>query len=320
MSEADIEPAIDDRMFVCCCILDDDYTKSLIRVPSNETDCFTDLQKQEHKWRFMEDWDTGCELYALINIDVSAGSCSCQNRRMLDKYFEEQLYLRWVEWGTIHAVTNHSMLCLTGDPKDVMDSVVNPFLIEYVPMCILGLAQRASLLSYDTQITEAVKKSNLKEKPLAGEMTDNLITLAEQFAVFQGQLLLQEVTPQIQGIELYERIQRMLFIPELEKNIQCQLNNLYQIAEANRAKQDSEKDQKMQGAFTAIAILAIASAWVDSYDFFLHLVTKEDFTVPLWWGVFAVILVVVIGIFLYWYWGKNALEKKRGKRKGESRK
>lgn len=291
--EENIEPAVDDRMFVCSCVLDQEYTNSFIRLTT----------PQNHQWRFMEDWETGCELYAVINID--AGSSSCQNRLMLDQYFEEQLYLRWIEYGTIHAVTNHSMICLTGDPQDgVMNSVVNPFLLLYVPMCILGLAQRGSLLAYDARITEAIKKAQPGEVPLDGALADHLIVLAEQFAVFQGQLLLQEVTPQIQGVELYAKIQKMLFIPSLEKNIHHQMNNLYQIAEAKRAKLDSEKNQKMQGAFTAIAILAVASAWGDTYDFIQHIVTGEELTLALWWSVALAVLLIVFGIFEYWYKGR----------------
>lgn len=250
LKESDIEPAIDDRMFVCCCILDAGYADHFLGYPAfpdkynkwgdEKRQLWDSTHRQSHNWAFQSNWKIGCELYALTNID--AGDSSCQNRLMLDEYFDQQLYLRWVEYGTIHAVTNHSMMCLTS--PYVMDSVVNPFLVEYVPMCILGLAQRASLLSFDTQITETIKNAQGAKKPLSGEMLDDLISLTEDFAIFQGQLLLQEITPQIQGIELYKKLQNMLFIPHLEKNIQGQLNNLYQIAEANRDRQDAEERQR----------------------------------------------------------------------------
>jgi hypothetical protein len=293
--ESKIEPAIDDRMFVCCCILDSDYGNHFIK----DSDSANSYSEQSHKWKFIEDWETGCELYALINVDAS--SSSCQNRVMLDKYFEEQLYLRWLEYGTIHAVTNHSMFCITSPRPDIIASVVNPFLIEYVPICILGLAQRASLLSFDDRVTDTIKNAQ-GAKPLNGDMLDKLIALAEDFAIFQGQLLLSEVTPQIQGIEIYERVQNMLFIPKLEQNIQNQLNNLYQIAEANRDKADDEKDKRMQGAFTAIAILSIFSAWVDSYGFFGY-IFSDELILPLWRIVLFVVLAIVLITFEWWYEG-----------------
>lgn len=48
-----LRPAIDSRMFVCCCIADEEYAKSFVRVSTDETDCFTELNRQNHRWRFM---------------------------------------------------------------------------------------------------------------------------------------------------------------------------------------------------------------------------------------------------------------------------
>lgn len=345
LREEDIEPAIDDRMFVCCCILDSAYANHFLGYPTSP-DGYDDWDEekqwfwnsnhaQAHNWAFLRNWDIGRELYALTNID--AGGSSCQNRVMLDEYFDQQLYLRWIEWGTLHAVTNHSMVCITGEPKYVMDSVVNPFLIEYVPMCILGLAQRASLLSFDTQITEAIKNAQGVKKPLSGKMLDDLISLAEDFAIFQGQLLLQEITPQIQGIELYKKLQTMLFVPALEKNIQHQLNNLYQIAEANRDRQVAEERQKradeekerekrrqqekearerrekeeaelqeanskrIENFFMLLAILGIASACVDLTDFVEKFFNLPDGASELVYALScggAVALVVIIVLLI----------------------
>jgi magnesium-transporting ATPase (P-type) len=105
----------------------------------------------------------------------------------------------------------------------------------------------------------------------------------------------------------------MLFIPKLEQNIQNQLNNLYQIAEANRDKADDEKDKKMQGAFTVIAILSIFSALIDSYDFLkdnpwfssLPLLSPISlfFSCPLWWIVLILVLAIVLITFEWWYEG-----------------
>lgn len=275
-----IEPAIDDRMFVCCCIIDADYTDSFI--------INAEHSYQNPKWKFMIDWDKGQELYAVTNMDQSTDS-SCQNRVMLDQYFDEQLYLRWIEYGTIHAVTNHSMVCLTGDLQDTRDSVVYPFLTLYTQMCAFVLAQRASLISFDAKITDAVSDAQTQGASMDKKCLNKLLELSERFAIFQGEILLAEITPQIQGIELYEKLQKMLFIDKLERNIQQQLNNLFEIAESIQARlqrkhdeamkqlQENQEEQakkfdnalaKFSAVFTAVSIISIFSAFADFYGFF----------------------------------------------------
>lgn len=266
-SDAQIIPAVDDRMFVCCCIADPDYTEHFMYPPiPEEADAPTDetekaaweeaekkrkrreknLRMQEHQWNFLTDWETGDELYALTNIDLMDGSC--QNRAMLNHYFEEQLYLRWAEMGycTIHSVTNHSIMCLTGNPIFVQDTVINPFLILYVQMAILVLAQRASLISFDAKITNCVSAAQSDKTEIGGQMLRELIDLSEAFAVFQGEILIQEVTSQIQGIEVYEKLQKMLFVDRLEANIQRQMRNLFEIAQSRQAQAQREHDEEMK--------------------------------------------------------------------------
>ncbi|MBQ8515324.1 MAG: hypothetical protein IJ496_07990 [Ruminococcus sp.] len=297
-----IIPAIDDRMFVCCCILDSDYADSFLGYQAwpggEDSDKIKALNGQRHSWKFMTDWDKGTELYALANIDST--SASCQNRLMLDQYFEEQLYLRWLESGTIHAVTNHSMLCLTS--KEVLLEVVFPFLFLYVQMCALVIVQRASLISMDSQITDAVAKN---ERVDSGE----LIRLEKDFAKFQGELLLGEVTSQIQGIEIYEKLQKMLFIDKLESNIQKQLSNLYQIArteleseeaklraqieekEKEAEKKEARKQRVMETFLASLALFSIASAFVDLEDALIMWGVSENIA-----GCYATKIVLAISV------------------------
>lgn len=225
-----IEPAIDDRMFVCCCVLDKEYAEHFLH--GDHTGGET---RQSGKYRYLADWETGRELYALTNIDP--GDSSCQDRAMLDRCFEEQLYSRWFGYGTIYAVTSQSMVCVTG--PDALDATVNPFLTLYVQMCTLVLVQRASLIAFDSRVTGLIASSQGSRKAIEGKNLSRLISITEDFAIFQGQLLLPELTPQIQGIELYEKLQRMLFIARLEQDIQEQLKNLYEIGAASQDRKQN---------------------------------------------------------------------------------
>ncbi len=227
-----IEPAIDDRMFVCCCVSDGDCVdhflgyKAYVDGSDDAAVKAAGLRRQAGKWAFMEEWELGCELYALLNIDPGKGASSCQSRQDLDRYLSEQLYTRWAEYGTLYGVTNHSFVCLTGLHEFVQDTVIDPFLTLYTQICILTLVQRASLISFGKEIS-VVAAGNMRRMRAQNRLT----ALQKRIAVFQSELLLSEVTPQIQGIELYGMLQEMLFIPNLRDSIQSQMGNLFEIVE-----------------------------------------------------------------------------------------
>lgn len=300
-----IRPAIDSRMFVCCCVNDNDYVNHFLgykawpdskKWSEDEKKAYNHLHRQSHQWEFMNNWENGCELYALLNVD--AGGSSCQNRVMLDQYLEEQLYPRWLEVGTLHAVTNHSMFCLTS--PSVYSEVILPFLIEYIPMAILVQVQRASLLAFDERITRVLQNKDT--------MLDELIRLQEDFARFQGQLLLEEVTPQIQGIEIYEKMQKMLFVDKLYQSIQQRLNMLYEIAQANIVKREEEAKEVEKSktrwfgvALSALALLNIISVACDLSGLWAAIIAAENPTSSqAIISFFAVFGLVILIAFISW--------------------
>ncbi len=261
-----IEPAIDDRMFVCCCIVDKDCAAYFLEDPAPRasagagTKAEAENGNKDSSWRFRGDKNIGGELYALINID--ADDPSCQDPDMVSGYLDRQLYLRWAGYGSFHAVTNHSMFCLTG--PDGFDSCALPFLLLYIPMCVLVLVQRASLISFDDKITAHVAQAQGFQNKMKKKHLDELVQLEEDFAIFQGQILLPEVTPQIQGIELYRRLQEMLFIDRLEENVQKQLHNLYE----TDGYVTDKRNERASRFFMFLAILSVFSALADGRSFF----------------------------------------------------
>lgn len=325
-----IKPAIDDRMFVCCMIRDSSYVESFLGYPTDEKAYNAQykaahpsepvspvprrLRRQSHTWKFRTDWLVGQELYALTNIDGNVSDpedSTCQNRVDLDRYFDEQLYLRWIEYGTIHSVTNHSMMCLTSEAPNV-DHIVNAFLILYVPICILTLAQRASLLAFDDRITRCVSPAQGRGQ-LNKEKRDELYGIAEDFSVFQGEILLAEVTPQIQGIELYEKLQNMLFIARLEKNVQNQLNNLFQIARSRQEDEKLAEDEKINRRERRQDVFLV---FLGLYFSILVIPSSLGFNSHFGNLFLIVISVVALGVFLVFIcsflysWGKDKKRRK----------
>lgn len=228
-----IEPYVDDRMFVHCLVSDGNL------IPYNQVK-YRDVTSIEK---------CGCmslkELYEFTFIDKDGG-LSCQNRAELEKDLEDVLYTRWIEYGTLQGITPYSMVCITGAHKMVADSVINPFLTIYKELvqlvliqraAIIMFAEKAALLSYDLQRSK--KREDDKDKSGISVM-DRIAELQKDYVAFQNQLQLFEVTSQLQGIELYHKLQEKMEIANQEKEMEKQLQNLFEISQTEQGDKTNE--------------------------------------------------------------------------------
>lgn len=205
----DIIPVIDDRMFVACIIRDAGFVAEI---------------KGNSGYDYKSDFEKAKELYALSFIDVV--DSSCQNKYMIKDLLNKHIYDRWIEYGTIHAITHHSLICVTGDDDFLKDTVINPFLTQYIEMAIISIVQRASMIKFSKQASEI----STKYKKSKNKIIKKIISLQEDYTAFKNQLLLFELTPQEQGIEIYEMLKDSLYISRESDGIESQIQNLYEVA------------------------------------------------------------------------------------------
>ena len=217
-----IEPIIDDRMFVACIYNNEDMAARM-KEWDNEAGnyrVFTDALKLSPE----AEHNVSRRFYELLFVD--GDGITCLNRKMLSDLIEKHSYGRWIEYGTITGITDYSMMCVTNSFPDAL----LPFLSEYIEMVILALAQRASLLAFKRAISEiSCKKTKL-----------NVKDVHERYIVFQSELLLHEVTPQQQGIELYTLMLDKLFVTDHQEFIENQIDSLYDLDTSNHEKRENK--------------------------------------------------------------------------------
>lgn len=201
-----IEPIIDDRMFVACYYVNKPVTDYMSQWENGQYGYLHDAEKKSP-----DDLDNRASLlYRMMFVDGS--STTCQSRLMMKRLLEEHIYDRWIEYGTITGITEYSMISVTGSDEDFL---ARNFLTEYIEMMILVLAQRASLLAFERMISDsALGKLDIR-------------TIQKSYILFQSQLLLKEVTPQQQGIELYRMLLDNMFIPAQTAEIENQIEALF---------------------------------------------------------------------------------------------
>lgn len=205
-----IEPIIDDRMFVSCVWMNNDFALRMLQ-----------FDKEQKEYRYLvdaldmepnADSSAARQLYELLFVD--GDGLSCRSRTMLRKMLEEHVYTRWLEYsseyGTIAGMTEYSMITVSTDPV-----AVNAHLMEYTEMVMLVLAQRATLLAFERQISDCAR----------GKLPVNKVQRA--YVDFQSKYLLREVTPQQQGMEMYNLLLKNLFIDTMQGDLEKQINALF---------------------------------------------------------------------------------------------
>jgi len=236
-----IKPCIDDRMFVCCLVRDGDYSNKIKEYDAERgeyrylSDCF----KFNAEGR-AEESGLDLDIYKLMYVETSV---SCQSASMRHELLKRTVYDRWIDWGTIHGVTHHSMICLTSAYEGIIDSVINPFLTQYVQIAVLAVVQRAVILHLSDEAAE-VANGFVGERVITKEELENIERLQAKYVTAQNQLLLSEVTVQEQGVEIYEMLKNELYIEKNMEDLDSEISNLRDVADIANARLERMNDEE----------------------------------------------------------------------------
>lgn len=219
----DFRPVIDDRMYVCCLVRDEEFSNEMKSVVVNDDDIVTSVGKDIYTDRKLSK-----ELYSLAFID--ADSSSCQSPEMREALLKRCVYSRWRDWGTIDVVTHHSFVRITGEYEVIKASVINPFLTQYITMAVGVLLQRATILKLSSECSDLAKKY-FEDKSDVGkhdEMLDESIKkLKRKYVYAQNNIFINQFTVQEQGIDEFDMLKNELYIDDSLKNLDNKINSIY---------------------------------------------------------------------------------------------
>ncbi|HBT97216.1 MAG TPA: hypothetical protein DEB25_06105 [Desulfobulbaceae bacterium] len=236
-----ITPAIDDRMYVVCLCHNDELIKKARIFSGGE-------------YAYLTDWECAAELYTFAFIE---NDCTCQSQTMIFELLRQTVYNRWIKYGTVYAATHHSLVCLTTS-KAPEAAVIKPFLNIYTEMAIIALAQRATILALSDDAAKIANKYKPDQR-CGQELRNEIARLRDRHIRAQNQILLDEVTVQEQGEELFPMIQNGLFIGRSNDKLGGQLENLYAIAADSyeRGQEQFEKNIKLLAIILAALALPV---------------------------------------------------------------
>ena len=235
-------PAIDDRMFVMSWYKNTDLVLNAV----------TDYSNDNNFW------------YRYLYVDKDFPMC--QDSKMRNTLIEEHTYRRWADYGTLFGVTRYSMVMLLKD--DAPGYLTTPFETMYSRMVELVLMQRASVLKFSDEVNDI---NNIPVDTQRIVLYKKVIDLCHAYIKFKNQFYFKEVTAQEQGIELYDMLQRSQRLDEMVKDLDEDIQELYQyhsIMEEHDGNKKAQTLNLVMSLFTpasCLAALLALGSWLDTW-------------------------------------------------------
>ena len=209
-----IQPIIDDRMFV------------LSWYGNNAFVTCTQNNIENKNW------------YKYVFVD--GNYITVQDDEMHKEFIKKATYKRWNSYGTFYGITRYSFTCLSTQSEFTRDTLPLPHMkTMYFQMVTLLLAQRASLLRFSDEITAI---SDVHEDTPS---TENISILYKNYLRFVNKLYFKEVTPQDQGIELYDKALDILNIKRDVEDLRQEIMTLNSYAYLEQEREEKEEMKKL---------------------------------------------------------------------------
>ncbi|RYU93036.1 hypothetical protein [Emticicia agri] len=255
-----IAPSIDDRMFVHCwyCYSNDNTVDEKKKGSKTKTELNSNQFNENSEF-----W------YKYTFIDHQGGE-SHQNISFKNEIIEKSTYKRWSDYGTLYGISKYSftMLCSDTGPEYLL-SVHETM---YLKMAELSLVQRATVLRFsdEVQYINSIEDEFKKNEMIRG--------LYEYHIRFINKIDFREITPQEQGIELYDMIQKTMRINEQVEFLDKELNELHDYAllleEKTRLIEEKTRSRKLD----LIAYVGLPITFISLIISFISLIKDINIT------------------------------------------
>ncbi|NUO10021.1 MAG: hypothetical protein HUU08_15335 [Candidatus Brocadia sp.] len=196
-------PFIDDRMFIVSYYSDNDVSYKL------KNRCC-----DGYEYEISDDW------YRFIFVD--GNYANIENDAMKYDLIRSHTYARWAKFGSLFGMSRYSfvLLCSTDAPSYLKQHMKS----MYYQMAMIVLFQRAMLLKFAEDIDDLTLCFEVGK--LSTDLKEKSDRLHGEFIKFINKYWFVEVTPQEQGIEIYNQWMGLLNLEKLYNEVQKEVSEL----------------------------------------------------------------------------------------------
>ena len=219
-----IKPVVDDRMFVQCWYKNDEWAR--------------EFKNDYTQFLYSNPW------YEYVFVDDLNG-ISCKNEEMQARLIKEATYERWQEEGSLYAISRYSMVFLTND--NAPDFLFDNFETMYARMAELILVQKSSVLRFSAEVT------NISNMDVEKHFSEKVSSLYREYIRFVNQIHFREVSAQDQGIELYQKLYKVMNIEKHVEKLDDEISELHNYV----SLREDQKRSSTVSLLTWIATIAV---------------------------------------------------------------
>mgnify|MGYP001389059456 CR=1 FL=1 len=240
IKEFNLDPALDDRMFVVCWYGNDDLANVLYHGASTKKGKLGQrLVKPVSEAYLIHPW-----WYKFVFVD--AQDLTCQNEVMQVELVRQATNARWANYHTFYGITDYSFVLLTSSlpvlVKNYASFLVTHLQTIYYKLAELVLLQRASVQRFSEEVTHI---SRLDATDDHSSVSMRVGSLYRQYIRFVNKVYFREATAQVQGIELYQMLQQQCRIEKQVKDLDGEIHELHnyvlQMLEEERVRQEEKR-------------------------------------------------------------------------------
>ena len=276
-SNAVIAPALDNRMFVNCWYYDNDLAGELSSL---------DLKKDKNDSVFI--WKA---FYGIDKLDSSEGEID--NEEVC-----AHTYTLWQNGGTLYGYTRYSFVVLTNT-----QFIKKHIQTLYSRILKLVLLQKSSILHFSKDI--GVISLNQDNEEFLIKIVQRMYN---QYITFLNHIYFDDITPQTQGMEFYNILQREL---EVVKGVTKLNQSIGEVYNSLSAAMYASKRDRQSRALNWIAVLFLPPSLVTGFCGMSQLWYKEFtfdlFMVECLWSVVITLMLAC----LFWIITRSSDKSKK---------
>ena len=241
-----ITPIIDDRMFTVCWYGNQEVVDEL---------CGQDRQRCGNNHLTSDFW------YKFIFVDNrELGVARKPDKKRLTR---AATYSRWIESGTYYGLSRYSLVCLTNQGDTPVNVLRQHMLHQYRRMALILLQQRASLLKFSSEIASISADIRQAWAGADGKtVAEKASRLQAVYLDFINRLWFVEVTPQEQGIEMYDMARKAMNLDQLAKEVSNEIREVYEYAALAQERRRNINMETLNGlAALALPVVLVTTLW-----------------------------------------------------------
>lgn len=164
--------------------------------------------------------------YAFMYGDRSTGNLGIGNTQLMQEHLLQNTYTRWAGYGTLYGFTRDSFVCVSGQLHDKMPDLAQHMQTMYYQMAVLCLAQRASILRFSGEVAALTDLG----RDWSEKVNERIQNLNLNYIEFINKIYYREISPEIQGIEIYNHFQKAMNIEADVNDLKTELGELHGFA------------------------------------------------------------------------------------------